>query len=138
MDSCFSYSYKLKTQSRHFIHHLDHLHVSYPSDNMSPHTDPATNDWSLSSTYPCSIEGPLNVSPSTLSSQIDPEQSTGNPDSHSETFSKTEEVLSRFQRLEEVLSVAGGLKLNPKNCSLFMKYHRSRCLSVDGSLKKLK
>ena len=27
---------------------------------------------------PCSIEGPLNVSPSTLSSRIDPESSTVN------------------------------------------------------------
>ena len=44
IDSCFNYSYKLKTQSRYFIcHHLDHLHVSYPSDNMSLHTNPIYN-----------------------------------------------------------------------------------------------
>ena len=63
-------SYKLKTQSGHFIrHHLDHLRVRYlPDDNV---TDPRTDhdDWSVSSNYTSPItEGPLNVSPRSTSS----------------------------------------------------------------------
>ena len=60
-------SYKLKTQSGHFIRrHLDHLRVRYLPDNTV--TDPRTDhdDWSVSSTYTSpTTEGPLNVSPST-------------------------------------------------------------------------
>ena len=68
-------SYKLKTQSGHFIcRHLDHLRVRYlPDDNV---TDPRTDhdDWSVSSTYTSpTTEGPLNVSPSTSS---DPQELT--------------------------------------------------------------
>lgn len=62
-------SYKLRTQSGHYIHHhLDHLRVHYlPGNNV---TDPRTDhdDWSVSSTYTSpTTEGPLNVSPSTSS-----------------------------------------------------------------------
>ena len=57
-------SYKLKTQSRHFIRrHLDHLHVRYFSDDNV--TDPRNDydDWSVSSTFTSpTTDGPLNVS----------------------------------------------------------------------------
>ena len=67
-------SYKLKTQSGHFIRrHLEHLHVRYLSDNV---TDPRTDhyDWSVSSTYTSpATEDPLNVS---LSNSSDSQELT--------------------------------------------------------------